>query len=378
MPLQNKSVLEIVEASLEAAEANDKLNSGPQAALPFGDLDAIDLESLLQESDEDSDAQIKAHNDALDGKTTPEITSDSDGHTAEPETDVEIPEPEGPSEAELINELFSQKFLGYNNARALLGSGDTLAGRLDELRKPLMRNERERTALDEAMDAAPGADNENKQGQGEQVSMSAGAAALMMGSAGLAKLGSVIGTSLGLVGQGCGLVGQEIGRQIDSRHSKQLKSSIVGLDTQMDMLRSQGLGQLDDKGMTLAERQNLAKQYFSQPGNKQQLEQLFEQADRLKQQARLMIEKGLKKGDSPDAVMDRVLEPLRRFTEQNEPFLESLKMGNETLLEKMDGAMNSLFDIIKRTFQRLAGALGIGAGAEDSPKANANSAPRQG
>lgn len=371
MSVQSKSALEIVEASLEAAEIRTGVDASPQAKLGFDSIEPLTLEELMLVDDDESEAQIKAHNDALDGKAASENSLDGDEPTVEPEAEAGSQEQEGPSEAEVISEMLNKPFLGFDNARSFMSNGQTMTGLVEKLRKPPMRNSAVGEALDKALDRAGSDSEQSRAGDEQKVSMGVGQAVLMMGGMGLLKLGSVIG-------KGGSFVGDQMSRLIDTKHAQQLKASIGGLDTQMDMLRGMGLGQLDDKGMTLAERQNLAKQYFSQPGNKKQLEQLFEQVDKMKQQARLMIEKGLKKGDAPDAVMDRVLEPMRRFTEQNESFLESLKMGNETLLEKMDGAMNSLFEMIKRTFQRLAGALGVGAGAENGSSANATSAPRLG
>jgi hypothetical protein len=370
MSLNNKSVLEIVEASLEAAESRHNLTEGSQEKLGLDGGEQLSLEELMEEDDGAFEAQIKAHNDALDGKKSqPESAANSSEDDLQDVPEADNEQQDGASESDVINDILGKPFLGFDNARSFMGNGQSMSGLIESLRKPPMRNAGVAAAFDNAMDKVGG--EQNKLSEDQKISMGLGQAVLMMGGMGLLKLGSVIG-------KGGSFVGDQMGRLIETTQAKQLKASISGLDAQMDMLRGQGLGQLDDKGMTLAERQNLAKQYFSQPGNKQQLEQMFEQVDKLKQQARLMIEKGLKKGDSPDAVMDRVLEPVRRFTEQNEAFLESVKMGNETLLEKMDGAMNSLFEMLKRTFQRLASAMGGGSAAENGPKANTNSAPRLG
>lgn len=370
MSLNNQSVLEIVEASLEAAESRHNLSEGSQEKLGLDGGVQLSLEDLMEQDDGAFEAQIKAHNDALDGKKSqPEsaVSSGEDDLQDGPEAVDE--QADSASEAEVINDILGKPFLGFDNARSFMGNGQSMSGFVESLRKPPMRNAGVAATIDNAMDKI--GSEQNKSGEDQKVSMGLGQAVLMMGGMGLLKLGSVIG-------KGGNFVGDQMGRLIEAKHATQLKASISGLDSQMDMLRGQGLGQLDDKGMTLAERQNLAKQYFSQPGNKQQLEQMFEQVDKMKQQARLMIDKGLKKGDSPDAVMDRVLEPMRRFTEQNEAFLESVKIGNETLLDKVDGAMNSLFEMLKRTFQRLASAMGFGSEAENGPKTNANNAPRLG
>ncbi|MDV5863640.1 hypothetical protein QM298_22725 [Pseudomonas mendocina] len=114
----------------------------------------------------------------------------------------------------------------------------------------------------------------------------------------------------------------------------------------------------------------MAHQFFSNPENKRYLDSLSEHAYKLKKQAMLMMDKGIKKGDAPDAVVERVLEPIRKFTEKNEALLDSVKIGGETLLQKMDSMMNSIFSSLQKLFQRIAGALGFGGG-EKGPAATA-------
>lgn len=346
----DESLAEVVQAAVHESPVSDKASQA-----------VIDFESIDLFSDETSDALIKAHNDALDGKL-----DESTVENAEVEAiaeDASADDQEAVTDAQ--NSLMSEPFFGFNNARSFMGSGQSMAGIVEGLRKPPIKEVPPQGAAAQALNDA----GINQAGAKEdpRITLTLGRAALLMGGMGLAKLG-------GMIGGGGSLIGSGIGKLYNLQQDKVLRNSMDRMSSQIGALRNEGLGQLEDKGIPLDERQNIAKQFFAQPENKAQLEQLFEQANKVKKQARLMIEKGLKDGESPDSVMDRVLEPMRRFTEQNESFLESVKIGSETLLERMDGAMNSLFELLKQMVQRLAGALGMGGAAGAEPA----SSPRMG
>lgn len=322
-------------------------------------------------TDEESEQAIKSHNDALDG---PAGKGDEGDEGDEGDLEVEnVIEQE--SEQALENDVevqddgptVDEPFLGFSSARSFMGSGQSFESALNGLRKPSMKAADPLAAAGQAMDQVEEMNAQQRQqpnaNADDRLQMNLGKAALMMGGMGLLKLGEMMGKGAGLMGKGAGVIGNQISRYQMTRAEKEMSESLSVLSNSLDGLRSQGLGQLDDKGVSLAERQEMAKQFFAQPGNGKALEAMFDNVTKMKRQARILIEKGVNAGDSADAVMDRVLEPMRRLTEQNEPFLESLKMGGDTLLDKMDNAMNSLFEILKSMFQKLTNTLGLGSGA---------------
>lgn len=356
MNTQSKNVAELVQEGLDVAgDANAAVADQEQIQL------FLDDDVLL--TDEESEALIKAHNDALDGKVESEPGHDIEAVAELDDSGSELSEGDAITE----NDVLNQPFFGFDNARSFVASGQTMSGIIEGLRKPPVKSVNPQEAVEQGIE---GAERQSKAAlEDDRINLGLGKAAMLMGGLGLMKLGDMIGSGSGLIGSG-------IGKLYNMRQERALGAAIGSLDASMEMLRGQGMGQLDDKGVSLADRQSLAKQFFSQPENKAQLDALFDQADKIKQQARLMIDRGIKNGDAPDVVMDRVLEPMRRFTEKNEPFLESIKLGNDTLLDKMDNAMNSLFEMIKQIFQKLAGNLGIGTSA--GAGSSAASTPRMG
>lgn len=284
-------------------------------------------------SEEESAQRISEHNDALDGVSAPDKQP----------SETTAPEAEGlgggdqDAEASLVNE----PFLGFASARELLAKGRSLD-----------------TAFAAGLRKPPVGDSDQQdddQAQSNTVDMNAATAALMLGGIGLMKLGKTMGKGIGSVGAGISLWKSH-------KAEKEMNESISLLSSGLDNLRHKGLVQLDDESLPVGERQNMAKQFFSHPGNEVLLEQLFADADRVKAKARVLMEKSIKNDSSADAVADRVLEPLRRLTEKNEHMMDSLKLGDETLLERMDNAMNGLFDSLKAMFKAIAGKLGFGGG----------------
>ncbi|MBA1280235.1 hypothetical protein [Stutzerimonas stutzeri] len=345
----------VSDALIEDDASNDKAGGDLLTQLQM----ALDDDFM---SDEESEQTIKSHNDALDGGSNAGDACDTNG----PEPDDEVDNSEAEADLQGVASV-EDPFLEFASARDFMGSGKSFDSVLSELRKPAINDDPSLFA-EQALERSSTSNVSEPQGGAsghERVDIGAGQAALMMGGIGLLKLGQLVGkgvgASAGLVGNGAGYVGEQLSRWQVAKAEKDMRSSLTGLADGLGELRSQGLGRLDDKGVDLAERQEMAKQFFSRPGNERLLDDLFETANRLKRQAKVLFEKSAGAGETPDEVMGRVLEPMQRLIAQNEHMLESLKVGDESLLEKMDNAMNGLFDMIKAMFQKLTSSLGIGA-----------------
>lgn len=328
------------ESSRLASEDTEPADAASSVSPDLQDDQVAESDDVLPEdaflSDDESEQHIKAHNDALDDSVaSPSVAAESGEALEEPGNDAS---------------QLDTPFLGFSSARELMGKGGSLDMAMSGLRKPPV------------LDNEPVADPAHRQ----TVEMNAASAALMMGGAGLMKIGQLVGKG---VGSSVGAVGSGLSRWQIQKAEKEMNTSLSVLSAGLENLRHKGLGQLDDKGVGLAERQEMAKQFFASPGNGVLLEQLFADADRLKHKARVLLEKSVKDDSSADAVAEHVLEPLRRLTDKNEQMMESLKLGDETLLDRMDSAMNSLFSMLKNMLQKLADTLGLGKG--EKPEASA-------
>lgn len=335
-------------------------------------VDAADEQSLEQQfdllsaddeflSEEESAALIQAHNDALDGgqKPTPDESdsaenADSAGAEDEPAEVDDADEITSETSLDESAQRQPEPYGGHASAREFIANGASLDDFVSQLSKPPVKSLQAR--VEDALDkpaAAAGAD--------DRVSMGLGKAALLTGGAGLMKLAQLISGGGGMISSG--IHSWQLGKA-----DKQLRDAVSGLGIQLDGFRAQGLSELDNGKLSLHERQEMASQFFAKPENKQQLLSMFDEVNTMKQRARGLIEKSIAKGESADAVLERVLEPIKHFTDANEKFLESLKMGNETLLEKLDDTMNSLFELLKQMFARLAQSLGIGGKQSSEPR----------
>lgn len=337
-------------------------------------------------SEDDSDKIIRDHNAALDGKGASSESATEDENTGQSESsDIQDGDEQSLKEGDEKEEeaLASDPFLGFSSARDFMSSGRSFESVMSGLRKP-KHFAGERSSLGEKPVEQAGMVNESNTAYADtpqRVEMNAGRAALMLGGAGLLKLGSLLGKGVSsganLAFSGAGKIGSGLNRWQVSKAEKELKGSLNSFSEGLNSLRAQGLGQLEDKGVSLDQRQEMAKQFFNRPGNEHLLEELFESAARMKAKARVLLEKSVNSDDSPDAVLDRVLEPMRRLTDQNEQLMASLKLGDETLLERMDNAMNSLFDLMKAMFQKLAETLGMDNSDKSAPSSS-NQSPSLG
>ncbi|XLY90568.1 hypothetical protein ACK8QS_22370 (plasmid) [Ectopseudomonas mendocina] len=309
---------------------------------------SFDDDDLL--SSDESEAMIAAHNAVLSGGKQEQDSSAEES----PELGDSV------TEEDLLKQI-EEPYFGSDSARSFMAKGESMNSFMNGLQKPSMK-EFPQDQFDRAMASSAAAQN-NPQEAAPRFEMSLGKAALLMGGVGLAKLGKAIG-------EGGGAISSSLSNYIDARQNAQLDRTISGFDSELQGLRDAGLSGLDDSRIPLDERQEMAHQFFSNPENKRYLDSLSEHAYKLKKQAMLMMDKGIKKGDAPDAVVERVLEPIRKFTEKNEALLDSVKIGGETLLQKMDSMMNSIFSSLQKLFQRIAGALGFGGG-EKGPAATA-------
>ncbi|MCF6783412.1 hypothetical protein [Stutzerimonas stutzeri] len=341
----------------------NEVNKAPESSLePLEEEQLSLLDDVLPDdaflSEDESDQHIRSHNDALDGPPSvgDELAQVDDAEAEVRETSHESPE-DGDHQA-------NDPFLGFASARALIGDNQGLDKALSGLRKPP-------SGLDK--------DQGNVQSRMEPVEMNAAGAAMMLGAMGLLKIGKLAALAGKGVGSGAGLIGKGLSNWQGNRAEKEMQSSLSVVAAGLDNLRHKGLGQLDDINLGVSERQEMAKQFFARPGNEVLLEQLFADANRLKHKARTLLEKSVKASDPVDAeaLISRVLEPIRQFTDKNEQMMESLKVGEETLLDRMDNAMNSLFSLLREMLQKLADSLGLGKG-EKPAASGVNSGPVMG
>jgi len=327
---------------------------------PPGQIDLLDDDEFLQP--EESAALIQGHNDSLDGVSTkPE--ADVEGGTEE-----DIDEAAEASESsEVVADVQAQleqaieqaaeaepePFDGFASARDFMSNGASLSGLVEKLSKPPVK-----TLQDQVESAMT---NQQQPMADERIQMSLGKAAVLTGAYGLAKLSKTLAG-------GAGFVADQVHTWQMKSAEKKLNETLFSMDSRLHDFRSQGLFELDNGELSLSERQEMARQFFAQPDNKAKLNELFDSVNGLRRQARTLIEKSIDRNESPDEAATRALEPIKRFAESNEKFLESLKMGDVTLLEKVDNVMNSLFEMLKQMFSRMAQALGVGAKKSAEPR----------
>jgi hypothetical protein len=347
LPVAEHQQQEVVEASLSE-----------QFDLPMSDDDFL--------SEEESAAIIQAHNDALDGVVAkPDeaqdetVVSDAEGNVessesldaAEVATDVQAQLDQA---MEKGSDAAPEPFDGYSSAREFMSNGASISGLVEKLSKPPVKSLQNQ--VEAAMDSsAP------QQMADDRMQLSLGKAAMLTGAYGLAKLSKMLSG-------GADLIAEPIHAWQMKGAEKKLGEAIQSMDSRLDSFRSQGLFELDNGDLPLSERQEMARQFFAQPGNKAMLNDLFDSVNGLRRQARQLIEKSIDRGESPDEAANRALEPIKRFADSNEKFLESLKMGDQTLLEKVDNVMNSLFEMLKQMFARMAQMLGVGANKSAEPR----------
>lgn len=363
-------------------------------ASPGEALDQDDLFALIDADNdflvsEDSAALIQAHNDKLNGRVEPTLSDSGDvadedlkadpplGDEGGLESDIEHGEEADADEAseQLIEMALGagtedqpKPFDGFSNARDFMANGASLSGLVGKLSKPAAKVEANSgtpsATQASGANAAPSQAPEDQQQGGPQpedrVQMSLGRAALLTGAIGLSKLTKVVAS-------GGNIIGDKLHDwQIGSAENK-VNQSINSLQSRFADLRGKGLSGLDNPSLSLLDRQEMARQFFAQPENKGALGEMADLINKMGRDARTVIERSMSKGETADDAANRALSPLRRFTEENEKLLESLKDGNETLLEKMDNVMNSLFEMLKQLFTRLAQSMGVGSKPSSGP-----------
>lgn len=327
-----------------------------QIDLPMADDDFL--------SEEESAALIQEHNDALDGVAPkPDVgPNEAEDSEAEAESDdsldatlvVNDVQEQLEQVIEQGNDATHEPFDGYSSARDFMSNGASISGLVEKLSKPPVKNLQNQ--VEAAIDGQA-----TQQMVDDRMPLNLGKAAMLTGAYGLAKLSKMLSG-------GAELIAEPIHAWQVKGAEKKLGEDIQSIDSRLDSFRSQGLLELDNGDLPLTERQEMARQFFAQPGNKAMLSELFDSVDGLRRKARHLIEKSIDRGDSPDEAANRALEPIKRFVDSNERFLESLKIGDETLLEKMDNVMNSLFEMLKQMFARMAQMLGVGANKSAEPR----------
>ncbi|MDU4254469.1 hypothetical protein [Pseudomonas sp.] len=373
MNIENAAVLK-EEVAEHQAGVEPELGELPALELVADDPELGSQFELLGDDDEfmsteESAALIKEHNDALNGVVEP-ASVPADSAVQEEVADAQAESPElaaDPASESLLEQAIGDgvdaepdPFDGFKSARDFMTNGGSISGLVEKLNKPPVKAMHSPSEL--PLDAPLHAHSQAQAaGADPRVQMGLGQAALMTGAYGLSKLSK-------LLADGAGMLGEPLHAWQLKKAETKLSSSLSTLDSRLNSFRSLGLSELDNDSLSLSDRQEMARQFFAQPDQKAALNEVFSSVNELRRNARVVMEKSMDRGATAEEAAENALEPLRRFTDANEKFLESLKMGDETMLEKMDNVLNGLFEMLKQMVARITEMLGVGNKQSTEPR----------
>ncbi|CAM5369173.1 hypothetical protein SSTU70S_05730 [Stutzerimonas stutzeri] len=317
----NQESVQVEDVSEARADvpANDTLEvaNDAEAASAGAKVDLGELEFVFGD-DADPEA-IRALNDAID--------SPGSEHSAEAEEEAaEAPEDNSVQTEDAPVQAATRPWLP-EEAKSFLDSGQSMSS--------LMPG------------AAHTHDHPHGPQHAQQVQMSLGAATMMLGAKGVAGLG-------GMLANGGRSINSAVAEYQTKRSEQRLTEVLGQARKQIDELQTGGLAGLDDANLSPEERAQMASQFFSSADNAIKLESLVSKLDQAQLHASKILRKGVDAGMDGDVLLKKSIDPLRRFMDDNKSFLDAVKAGDETLMDRMSGAVTSLFNLLKDLLQSLA------------------------
>lgn len=277
----------------------------------------------------------------------------------EPDSPQEVDDASSVSrEGEEPEESFSLEktpFGEASSARGFIERGHSMNGLVAKLSKP-PRNSA--GAEQESLHQPAVQDSHQGQAAQERGDISLGRAIGMMGAKGLLGLGAMLGA-------GGSVVNSAITEYSFNRTERDFGDVISDIRAQMSDFHASGLSMLESESMTPEARETLTKQFFANPENTLKLDALVKNLDRMEWLSRKLIGKGVDRGMDGDMLLRQAVDPINRIMKEHEKLLESMKVGDRSLLERMEGSINNLFSVLRDLLVRAMGAF-QGSGARAS------------
>lgn len=299
----------------------------------FADQHFVDVEPNADSADPSDSDNSKAVEQAV-GDVTQQQGSDVD---AEDEHDLKVAEAiAAPWTAAQTSDFFAE--------------GGTIGQLVNSVRRFAGQPAATETIF---TDLPPNTDDRGNPREGDgraPASIGLGATASLLGQKGLMGLGKMMAT-------GTSALNEMISQRQTVRLQGRMSGALAMASTSLAQLQQAGLTDILDVSSSAEEQDELMRQFFSTPGNRQALDSIVANLDSSAEAAGKLMRKQLENGVDPDLVAQQVVSPLTQFEKDHEKLLEKIKYGDSSLKSRLEGSITNLFNLLKDMALSAAGAF---------------------
>jgi len=183
----------------------------------------------------------------------------------------------------------------------------------------------------------------------------------------------VAGHILGVLGKGGNAIQKKVGESAFQRHVGNVEAALGDANTHiaaLEKMTSRSLSRVTDP----EERKQKLEKLLGKEKMAETVGRLIRSIETAEGHAKHALKSGLKTGRSPDDVMSMSAASIARFAEENQKFLEAIKVdGKKSLFDRMESSFGSLMDI----FRGFLGRIGVNVGGASAAQSQ-SPGPRMG